>query len=357
MTEVLRIMIHIRHTGDVPGTYYLRDDFDRRLLAYASRSWNAYQAVHALQQFSSLLPEYTANLRLTFGPGGIGEPRRAWGVLADLVSAMTGSAPTIETLVDFGFRGASTIGHVIPYGGDFALASSPIVRHLFWPADAGLGVDTLLQGAARHDRVAKKLLGSFREEVRSYDLEICELSGEGSAANDSKTFFHLFRTLSSVPTEFPLWDGRPMFLDEQRGFLDYLAKFIGAEIVADALIDEKLGEYLLRNSGYVAISLTTGQISYRIERIPAEYIELPVNELAFRVGSTALGALNAFDPAASALERFYAVENAVSEALHLDISPTFSQARDQLVADELSYFLAKEAESSATPFEFPDFNA
>lgn len=349
---MLRIMMRSWNHRRMSGPYFLRGDLDRRLLAFAERSWNAYQAVYALQQLGALLPSYTADLRATFGPSGIGEPRRAWGVMADLISAMTGEPPTLETVRAMGFHDVDAVGYVIPYGGDFALSDSTVMQRLNIPLDTGVGVDSLLQTAARHDRSSRKLLDEFREEVRSYDIEICELADAQCARinkGEVQTFFHLLRSLDSVPREFPLWDGRPMFLDEQRGFLDYIAKFIGAEIVAEALVDEQLGEYLLQTSGY--LTQVNGRVSYRVECIPPNFLELPVSELAFRAGHAALAALRALTPAATMFERFYAVEDAVHNALGIDLSLTFEEARDHMITAELQIICA---EDYPPAYQFPE---
>lgn len=340
--------------GVMSGPYFLRGDLDRRLLAFAERSWNAYQAVYALQQFGALIPAYCKDLEATFGPHGIGEPRRAWGVMADLIAAMTGLPPTLETVAEMGFAEVRQAGHIIEFGGDFALANSPALRELVLPLDPGIGIDGLLQTAAKHDRAARKLLDDFREEVRSYDIEICELANACQTSTSQKevqTFFHLLRSLDSVPNTFPLWDGRPMFLDEQRGFLDYIAKFIGAEVVAEAMVDEQLGQYLLRRAGYLNVSSVPEKTSYAVERIPPNFLELPVSELAFRTGHAALSSLRMLAPSASMFERFYAVEESISSTLGLDVSPVFADARDHMITAELQIICDQGA---PMPYEFPE---
>lgn len=345
----------------MPESSYLRKDLDRRLLAYASRSWNTYQAVHGLQQLIALVPIYTENLAATFGPHGIGEPRRMWGVVADLVSAMTGALANLETLVTYGFKGAARVGHIIDFGGDFALASSPVMRRLHWPIDAGIGVDALMQGAAKHDRMAKKLLVSFREELRAYDREILEMAeAQGHRADPSPNLFvSLLRSLPNVPEEFPNWDERPMFLDEQRAFLEYLCRYVGAEVIADALLDEDLGRYLLRNSGYTVVSPATGKVSAKKERLRPVLRELPFHEVAFRVGNAALAGLHRLDPLVSPLERFYAIEDSVASLVGVDVSEAFAHAREVLVDEELEYFMrpanvdAGEA-SDAPAYDWPE---
>jgi len=230
----------------VTRRHALASTTDKRLVSYASGSFNAYAAVYGLQQMALLLPAYAVDLEALYGYAGIGDARRLWGVVADLVAAIARVEPTMETLIDFGFTQAIEVDRIIAHGGHFALAESPILKRLDFRSAILGDVGPVVMSAVEHDLVAKPLLELFQDEIRAYDIDAAENAPAGA---DVRTFRDVVRTLADEPAGFPMWDGRPMFLEEQKALLDYLAKCVGTEIVADALIDEPLGEFLLRGCG------------------------------------------------------------------------------------------------------------
>lgn len=348
--------MHPRHT--------ISPDLDRRLVSYAAMSWNAYEAVYTLQQMVSLLPGYGRDLESMYGKAGLGDARRAWGVVADLVSAMAAVPPTMETLIDFGFTQAVEVGHIIPFGGQYSLSMSPILRRLDFRAAILGDLGPVLRAAVEHDAVAKPLLDAFQEEIRAYDAEsTAGIHGD----SEIRSLRDLVRTLPDVPTEFPSWDGRPMFLDEQRVLLDYLAKNAGTEIVADALVDEPLGEFLLRASGIIRSSDFNGEPIFDLNLVSHDLLKRPVELVCHQAGNAVLNALKLFSQQAELLDQLFIVETAVFAELGLDVTPALASTRQLAVEHHMRGFVETVVDlrnetreptvADATPFEFPDLSA
>lgn len=349
--------------GQVTSLHRLDPALDRRLRKYAASSWNAYEATRSFQQFAALISVFEENLRNVFGNGGIGDARRAWGVAADLLAAMIGVAPSLAELRNAGFAKDDRVLHIITFGGDFGLATSSVMQSVdFAPATEG-DLMSVLRKAERHHRVAQSLLVHFQEEIRAYD----EDAPAGHAADGAPlpSLRDLMRLLPDVPADFPLWDGRPMFLQEQKLLLEYMARCIGCEIIADRLLDQVIGEYVLRASGNLRMSDVTGTLVLDVDRAPHWLLRRPVDLICHQAGNAVLDAFRIAEVKAAGsqgdsvdLDALYAMEQAVLDQLGLGISDAFSADRDRLM--ERSMRAVQEAvidlrESlNAKPYEFPE---
>jgi hypothetical protein len=348
----------------VEPLHALRPDTHRSLIAYSRESWNSYEAVFLLQQMGALIPLFAQNLEALYGRSGVGDARRAWGAAADLLSAMLDVPPTIESLIEFGFVRASDVGHIILTPNEFSLAGSPILRKLnVSRADDG-DLAPLLRLAVAHDAVAAPLRVKFADELMTYDAEaeylIHELLNEGEDEPEVQSFREVVRSMDSVPKDFPLWDGRPLFIDEQRVVLDYLAKAIGAEIVSHNLVDDQLGRVLLERAGALMLSDVTDTEVLNPNVVPAKVFRRPVELVCHQAGHAVLTALQAFDPDADVLDRLYIVEMAVWNELGVDIAEALVSTR-QLIMDrylrDLDQFTEDVLQNRVQPirpYEFPE---
>ena len=306
-----------------PGPRHSIDSaLDSRFVTYSLRSWNAYEAVYTLQQLTCLAPLYTAELREMYGKSGLGDARRIWGAIADLASAITGLPSTMQSLLALGFEEAAEVNHLIEITQEFALSNHPILKPLDFRA-ANLGdIEPVLIHAVAHDRVAKPLLELFRDEMHAFDFEAM------SSANDDKsqTFADLRNGLGDLPDAFPWWDGRPMFLEEQKAFLEYLARHVGAEVTAESLVDESLGMFILYMAGHVKRSESTGRVVLNHENLPGRLLGRPISLLCHQVGNTILETLKA-SRAKDVFGRLYEIESAVLSELDIDISSGLNSTR------------------------------
>jgi hypothetical protein len=297
---------------------------DQRLIQYSKRSWNAHEAVAALEQLNCLIPIYTSELTDLYGRNALGAARRCWGIFADLCSAITQLPPTMETLLDLGFEAAADVGHLIAPYGDLVLHKSPVLEGLdFRPASRG-DIDPVLRQALAHDTVAKPLLELFRDEMRSFDFEAL-----GADESDRVTTFgDLMHRLAAAPTEFPWWEGRPLFLEEQRGFIEYLCRHVGAEIVADHLVDEELGMFVLYMAKCLKRSSTTGNVVIDSAKVPHRLVARPIGVLCHQVGNSILDGINTAFGVADVYDRLHIAEKNVLDQFDLDISLAFESTRE-----------------------------
>jgi hypothetical protein len=322
--------------GCVEPVHYLRPDTHRTLLAYSRESWNAYEAVFLLQQAAALVPVFMQNLELMFGKAGIGDARRAWGAVADMLSAMLDVPASMDSLIEFGFVRAQAVGHIILTPTEFSLSGSPILQRFDVRRSADGDLAPLLRLALAHSQVAGPLRAKFTNELHTYDVEaeylIHELMADGDDEPEVQTFREMLRVMDSVPVDFPTWDHRPLFIDEQRVVLDYLIKSVGAEVVAHNLIDDQLGRVLLERAGALTMSDVTDTEVFNPKMVPAKVFRRPVELVCHQAGHAVLSALNAFDPDADVLDRLYIVEMAVWNELGVDITEALASTR-QLVMD------------------------
>lgn len=347
--------------------HYLRPDTHRALLAYSRESWNAYEGVFLLQQVGALIPVFAENLEQLYGKAGIGDARRAWGWVADLLSAMLDVPPTIESLIEYGFVKAHAVGHIILTPSEFSLSGSDILNRLDVRRSADGDLAPLLRLALAHDQIAAPLRQRFTEELHAYDSEaeylIHEILGDGEDEPEVQSFREMLRSMDSVPTDFPTWDHRPLFIDEQRVVLDYLLKAAGAEVVAHNLVDEQLGRVLLERAGALTMTDLSDSEVFNPNMVPAKVFRRPVELVCHQAGHAVLSALNAFDPDADVLDRLYIVEMAVWNELGIDITAALASTR-QLVMDRyLQNFeqlteeivdLEKKMVEPIRPYEFPE---
>lgn len=223
------------------------------------------------------------------------------------------------------------MGHLLEPSKVFALEGSIAMSTLdLTPARAG-DMDTILRQADLHDRFAKPLLEALRDELRAIDLEaLSATEGDLDADGDpmkGTSFGDLLRYLPAAPTEFPEWDERPMFLEEQRVFLEYLGHHAAAEIVADHLVDEELGMFLLYASGHLRHDATGNRLSLEPSRVPHRLLGRPLALVCHQIGDAVLEALALRPPTIDAFERIFAAEQAVLAKFDLDIAAAFSFSR------------------------------
>ncbi len=353
----------------MPSHHLLSKELDSRLVKYASNSWNAYEATFSIQQLIWLLPVYSQSLIDTQGARGLSAARRAWGVAADLVSAVTGMTPSYATLTDLGFFGVIDVGRITTYNGTFALADSTILRTPF----ETLGSDDvlwLLDASLGHDRVAKPLLESLQDELRAWDAE-ARSAFNGDDACRPQTLRDLVRALDDEPTHFPDWDGRPLFLDEQRALLEYLARNAAAEIVADRLIDEPLGRYILLAAGVLRHSETAGEAVLDIDAVPFDTLVKPVNLVCHQIGDAVLAVLSALESTIDPLDQLVAIETVVRDEFAIDVRRAFEHTRLTLIEARLEYLsgdlldltekkvrpLSTHLSRDVEPFQFPELRS
>jgi hypothetical protein len=363
-SEVIDNTHSVWHLGDVEPLHALRPETHRALIAYSRESWNSYEAVFLLQQLGALVPVFAQNLEALYGRSGVGDARRAWGLAADVLSAMLDVPPTIESLIEFGFVRASDVGHIILTPNEFSLAGSPILRRLNVTRAVDGDLAPLLRLAVAHDSVAAPLRAKFADELMTYDAEaeylIHELMNENDDEPEVQSFREMVRSMDSVPKDFPVWDGRPLFIDEQRVVLDYLAKAIGAEIVSHNLVDDQLGRVLLERAGALMVSDVTDAEVLNPNVVPAKVFRRPVELVCHQAGHAVLTALQAFDPEADVLDRLYIVEMAVWNELGIDITDALASTR-QLIMDrylrDLDQFTEDVLQNRVQPirpYEFPE---
>ncbi len=258
-----------------------------------------------------------------YGRSGLGDARRIWGTIADLSSAITGLAPTLESLLTLGFPEAVELGHIIEITGEFSLSNHPILKPLDFRS-ANLGdIEPILIHAVAHDRVAKPLLELLRDEMHAYDFEALSAEGEGKA----QTFADLLHKLPDLPDAFPWWDGRPMFLEEQRAFLEYIARHVAAEVTVESLVDEPLGMFILYMAGHVKRSDVTGNIVLSHANLPTRLLGRPIGVLCHQVGNSVLESLKATRREDDIYNRLYAIERAILSELDIDISKALASTR------------------------------
>jgi hypothetical protein len=360
----------LRETGSVEPRHILRKDLNRRLLGFATSSWNGYEAVYQLQRLTALLPVFTEDLVSMFGKNGVGDARRIWGMVADLTSAMLNEPVGIDGLVELGFTDVTKIDHIVPYQGEFALAGHPILGRLDLRVARNGDLAPVLRLALAHDELAKPLLTKFQDELLAYDTEAEYIINEDEESDiDVQNFRQLLRLLPDEPTAFPEWDGRPLFLEEQRSFLDYMVKSVATEIIAHNLIDDQLGRVLLYRAGAIYNSSLTDELVLNPKMIPAKILRRPVELVCHQAGHAVLSALHAFDPEADVLERLFVVEMAIWNELNIDITEALATTRqlamerhlrelDDLIVDVLrTEEVIDLREPKVTLYEFPDFNA
>lgn len=314
--------------------HLLSQDLDPRLVKYAAGSWNTYEAIFSLQQLTGLLPSYCQSLVEVQGARGVSAARRAWGVVADLASAVTGMTASYDTLVDLGFHAVIPLGSIKTYVGDLALAESEILRTPFETA-ATEDLLWLLDAVVAHDRRAKPLLDLFQDELHAWDEEARTASGAGGTK--PQTVRDLVRALPDQPIEFPLWDGRPLLLDEQRALLEYLARNSAAEIVADRLVDEPLGRYLLLAAGVLRRSDVAGETIFDIDSVPLEILVKPVDRVCHDVGSAVLACLAAQDETIDPLDQLTAIETLVAGRFSIALGRALEPTRLALIEARLQY--------------------
>lgn len=318
-------------------------DLDSRLLAYAAGSWNARRAVYCLQQLVSLLPRYADNVDWMDGEGA-DELQLGWGRVADVVAAATGLPVSVDALRDLGMVGTNDLIELAHDDDELRLVGSAALRRVELPADKD-GIGVCLRRAVEHDITAKPLLDRLQDEIRSADSALVGIAAE----------------LDHIPSDFPCWDGRPLFLAEQASLLRYLARNAAAELVADLLMDQPIGEYLLRASGVLAYSSLLGELVLQVDHVPLSMLSKPVSVICHEVGNCVLDALVSFDREADPLDLLVVAEVAVSKALSIDISEAFVPARRSMIErkiDELSSFILDvEGRGShvagVAPYEFP----
>lgn len=352
--------------GGVAHEHALDPNLDRRLLSYAALTWNSYEAVFAFQQLTALAPVYTRNLVAVEGRGRMDDARRVWGVVADLAAAMVAVQPTMESLVDLGFTEALAVRRLIGFGGDFALCGSPALQRMDFRR-AGTGdIVPLLRDALAHDRIAKPLLDHFQDEIRAYDADMAAALPTEHGAH---SFRELVRQLEDQPLDFPLLDGRPMFLGEQKALLDYLARHVGAEVVADALVDGPIGDYLLQEGGAVVYGGVTGELMFDVNRVPLPLLARPVELVSHQVGHAVLEALAVFDADADVLDQLYVIESTVRDAVGIDVSPALARTRSAVMEERVRRAFIIDLGAKARivpaggmahawlePFEYPDLS-
>jgi hypothetical protein len=244
------------------------------------------------------------------------------------------------------------------------LSGSPILRKLNVRRTEDGDLAPLLRLAVAHDAVAAPLRTKFADELMTYDAEaeylIHELMDDDDDEPDVQSFREILRAMDSVPVDFPSWDGRPLFLDEQRAVLDYLAKAIGAEVVSHNLVDDQLGRVLLERAGALMISDVTDTEVLNPNVVPAKVFRRPVELVCHQAGHAVLTALHAFDPDADVLDRLYIVEMAIWNDLGIDVTEALASTR-QLIMDrylqEFDEFTEDVLHNSVQPirrYEFPE---
>lgn len=311
--------------------HLLSFDLDYRLAFYGAQSWNGYEAVYSFQQLTSLMPVFERNLRAMYGDYGIGDARRGWGVVADLAGAMLQLEPSMATLRDLGYEEALAVGYLIPYTGPFALSGSPAARKLISSSkDLERDALVLFARADAHDHISRPLLAELREEIRSYD------AADSASANAGFSFRKLAIAAGDEPTDFPEWDGRPLFLHEQKAFLDFLAKKVALEIVADNLVEETIGSLICRASDLVSTSIVSGEQIWNIDSVPESFLSRSLDLIFGQIGSTVLNTLRSQVPGTGQLERLLAVEIAVMAEFDVDIAPAFAATRQHIVESAVS---------------------
>lgn len=316
------------------SSHFLSSDLDVRLLAYANASWNGQEAVYSFQQFTTLLPIFESNLKAMYGGYGIGDARRGWGVAADLVAAMTGLSPTMASLRSLGYASALNVGYLIPYTGRFALAESVAARNLnISTTDLADDALVLFARADAHARIGKPMLQALRDEMRSYD------ASDEQTGSIGFSFRKLALAAGGEPQDFPDWDGRPLFLHEQKAFLDFLAKKIALEIVANNLVDETLGRAVATDANLIERSEVANEEIWNIDTVPNALLRKPVELVFSHIGQTILRTLRAHDPEAAPLDRLFVVETAVKTEVGLDITKALEPTRNRLVEEALTDFL------------------
>jgi hypothetical protein len=262
------------------------------------------------------------------------DARRIWGVAADLASAMTGLPRSAESMVELGFTQVLDVGGIIEPDGCYNLAGSPVLRRIdFRPAVFG-DLHTILFEALDHDLSAKPLLAELQDEIRMFD-EFVAIDGATSAEDLDVpvlgTFRELAHQIENSPGEFPEWDGRPLLLDEQKALLGYLSLIAAAEIVADSLCDEPLGEYLLRASGVVRTSEITGSDVLELNLVPGVLLRKPVMLICHEAGDAVLTALRRIPRHSNPLDVLQAVEIAVRSSVGVDVAAALQPTRDAVV--------------------------
>lgn len=337
---------------------------DGRLLTYSSRSPNAFEAIWTIQRMVRLIPVYARALEDLYGKAGIGEARRAWGRVADLCAGIVELPATMESLLKLKMDDAADVGHLLAPPDAFSLVGSAVFAKLeFGPARTG-DMDSVLAKADLHDRIAKPLLDGLRDELRAIDLEALASTDPIGEATRVETFGELLRHLPGNVTEFPGWDGRPMFLDEQRLFLEYMGNHAAAEIVADHLVDEELGMFLLYASGHLRHDQASSRLSLEPSRVPHRMLGRPLSLVCHQIGDAVLEALGKRGHAIDPFERLFLAERAVIERFDLDISAAFSfnrvlltEASFENISDRIVDLRTerKSKNIDARVFEFPDF--
>lgn len=324
---------------------------DARILGFAGGSWNAQHAAYRLQQLVSLADRYCELASWVDGADRNRE-KELWGKIADLTSAMTGLPASLSTLFEVGFVVRGQLKDITLPSPETRLADSPALDRVdLRPAQVG-DLGTVLRRAVAHDTVAKPLLEALQYQIRRFDPAISGVVAE----------------LDSIPSDFPSWDGRPLFLAEQLAVLDYLSLSVAAEIIADLLVDQPLGEHLLRASGIVVLSAVVGEHVFDLNQVPESLLSKPVAVVCHEVGDTVLSALRGLDQSADALDMLYVAETAVHSDLGLDVSlamaPTRRALTDRSLRDisNMIFDLRRQAVSTldaetserARPFDFPD---
>ncbi len=286
-----------------------------------------------MTQMASLLPTFADNLAEMYGPHDLSEAQRMWGVLADLIATVTGLAPTLETVARAGFSEVRLVDAIIEYKGPFALSKSPAARKPTLGVDALSDLTSVLIKIVKHDKLTKPLLGLLHDELRHYDaIAAAPLSGT------SQTVRELVARCNAHTRDFPDWEGRPLLINEQRGLLDYMAKVAASEILADCLVDEQLGELLLRASGILEPSLIAGEMIFDLNSVPHALLSKPPIQVCYEAGHAALSALRVFDPESDILDRLYVVEMSIKAELGLDVSAALAPTRANIVDVRAGYF-------------------
>lgn len=170
--------------------HILGERLDARLRLFAARSRNAHEAVYRVQQMTSLMPSFAADLVQLQGPEGVEHARRTWIAIGELLSVITRLPFSTETVVTLGFP------QVLDIGG--------------------------IEDAGQHRKVGPNV----PQESAAAGEETLDLRN----AYEGLALRILISDLGDCPTHFPLWEGRPLFLHEQKALMQHLAHMATAEI-------------------------------------------------------------------------------------------------------------------------------
>jgi hypothetical protein len=285
-----------------------------------------------MQQMGRLIPRYSDNLQwVDEGSESLEHVKVVWGVLADVIGSATGLPPTLETLVALGFERAADVREIVAVEDTLSLVASPAASVDFDTA-AVSEMRELLVRAIRVDREAKPVLATVRNAVALFDTTSAQPLPDGPV---SESFSDLLDSSDEIRHDFPSWDDRPLFLDEQKAFLFYCGLNAAAEVVVELLPDRSLGRRLLLNGGILRPS-GTGELVLNSALVPMSLLAKPVEVICHEVGDAILEALAPLEDSVELIDLISVAEVAVRDRCGIDLSMALDDLREHVIIDTLS---------------------